>query len=177
MADDHHSRRSLGPHGIQRRSVRGDRGAPDAEASRIPAGFRGLAVSSRAAFGGICSTRVSPFAAHSHIREALFGVGAATLLLLFVGIHNAWDAVAYHVFVHMRDTESERHQDKTSEEGVAMTQGIKDKVIVITGASDGPGEACIRHLARHRRSIYYICFDDVRGYPWQKNHREPGIVF
>jgi hypothetical protein len=26
---------------------------------------------------------------------SLFGVGAAALLLLFVGIHNAWDAVTY----------------------------------------------------------------------------------
>jgi len=25
------------------------------------------------------------------------------LLLLFIGIHNAWDAVAYHVFVNMRE--------------------------------------------------------------------------
>jgi len=32
-------------------------------------------------------------------REALFLVAAATLLLLFVGIHNAWDTVTYHVFV------------------------------------------------------------------------------
>jgi hypothetical protein len=30
----------------------------------------------------------------------LFAVGAAALLLLFVGIHNAWDAVTYHVFVN-----------------------------------------------------------------------------
>jgi NAD(P)-dependent dehydrogenase (short-subunit alcohol dehydrogenase family) len=44
-----------------------------------------------------------------------------------------------------------------------MTQGIKDKVIVITGANDRPGEACICHLARHRRATYHICFDDVRG--------------
>jgi len=29
----------------------------------------------------------------------MFVVGAATLLLLFVGIQNAWDAVTYHVFV------------------------------------------------------------------------------
>jgi hypothetical protein len=28
----------------------------------------------------------------------MFGVGAAALLLLFVGIHNAWDAVTYHVY-------------------------------------------------------------------------------
>jgi hypothetical protein len=41
----------------------------------------------------------SAYAARSHVREALFGVGAAALLLLFIGIHNAWDAVTYHVFV------------------------------------------------------------------------------
>jgi hypothetical protein len=41
----------------------------------------------------------SAFAARSHAREALFGVAAAALLLLFTGIHNAWDAVTYHVFV------------------------------------------------------------------------------
>ena len=40
----------------------------------------------------------STFAALMNIPAALFGVGAAALLLLFVGIHNAWDAVTYHVF-------------------------------------------------------------------------------
>jgi len=40
---------------------------------------------------------VSAFAASSHTREALFGIGTAALLLLFIGIHNAWDAVAYLV--------------------------------------------------------------------------------
>jgi NADP-dependent 3-hydroxy acid dehydrogenase YdfG len=30
-----------------------------------------------------------------------------------------------------------------------MTQGIKDKVVVVTGASSGLGEAAARHLARH----------------------------
>jgi hypothetical protein len=38
----------------------------------------------------------------SHPRGALFGVGAAGLLLLFSGIHNAWDAVAYHVVANIR---------------------------------------------------------------------------
>jgi len=46
---------------------------------------------------------LSAFAAFSHAREALFGVGGAALVLLFVGIHNAWDAVSYHVFVNMRN--------------------------------------------------------------------------
>jgi hypothetical protein len=27
----------------------------------------------------------------------LFGVGAAALLLLFIGIHNAWNSIAYLV--------------------------------------------------------------------------------
>jgi hypothetical protein len=47
---------------------------------------------------------LSAFAATSHTREALFGVGAATLLLLFTGIHNAWDAVTYHLMVNKDDT-------------------------------------------------------------------------
>jgi hypothetical protein len=38
------------------------------------------------------------FEAGPHLRGALFGIGAAAMLLLFVGIHNAWDAVTYHVF-------------------------------------------------------------------------------
>jgi hypothetical protein len=45
---------------------------------------------------------MSALIAVSHTHEAFLGVAAAALLLLFVGIHNAWDAIAYHVFVHMR---------------------------------------------------------------------------
>jgi hypothetical protein len=40
---------------------------------------------------------LSALAAPSNEYEALFGVGAAVLGLLFTGIHNAWDAVSYHV--------------------------------------------------------------------------------
>lgn len=49
---------------------------------------------------GYAMLALSAFAAPSHMREALFVVGAAALLLLFIGIHNAWDAVAYHVLVN-----------------------------------------------------------------------------
>ncbi|MFL6255122.1 MAG: hypothetical protein ACJ74T_08855 [Pyrinomonadaceae bacterium] len=45
---------------------------------------------------------VSAFAARSSTRPALFVVGAASLLLLFVGIHNAWDTVTHLVFVMSR---------------------------------------------------------------------------
>jgi hypothetical protein len=54
---------------------------------------------------------VSAYAALSHARSALFLVGAAALLLLFIGIHNAWDAVTYHVFVRKREhRDTERDQ-------------------------------------------------------------------
>ena len=51
---------------------------------------------------------LSAVAASSYTYEALLGVGASTLLLLFIGIHNAWDGVAYHVFVTRRKTETEQ---------------------------------------------------------------------
>ena len=51
---------------------------------------------------------LSAIAAPLHTHEALLGVGASTLLLLFIGIHNAWDGVAYHVFVTRRNAETER---------------------------------------------------------------------
>jgi hypothetical protein len=41
---------------------------------------------------------VSAILARLNVGEALFAVAAAVLVLLFVGIHNAWDAVTYHVF-------------------------------------------------------------------------------
>jgi hypothetical protein len=57
---------------------------------------------------------LSAIAAPSHMHEALLGVGASTLLLLFIGIHNAWDAVAYHVFVTRRKAESEQRRGEKS---------------------------------------------------------------
>lgn len=53
-----------------------------------------------AAYGALVA---SALAAPSNAREALFGVGAAVLLLLLIGIHNAWDAVTYHVFLARRE--------------------------------------------------------------------------
>jgi len=45
---------------------------------------------------------VSALAAHTHERRALFLVAAAALLLLFIGIHNAWDIASYHVLNQRR---------------------------------------------------------------------------
>lgn len=47
-----------------------------------------------AAYAGLA---VAAASGHAHLHEALFGVGAAALLLLVAGIHNAWDTAAYHV--------------------------------------------------------------------------------
>lgn len=38
-----------------------------------------------------------------HERDALFAVAATTLLLLFTGIHNAWDTVTYLAMEQVRD--------------------------------------------------------------------------
>jgi hypothetical protein len=59
---------------------------------------------------------LSAFAAPFQQREALFAIGAAALLLLFVGIHNAWDSVVYHVFVKIGDATTERRRERGRDE-------------------------------------------------------------
>ena len=52
-------------------------------------------------FAGYGLLALTPLTAFTHADESLFGVATAALLLLFVGIHNAWDTVSYPVFVGM----------------------------------------------------------------------------
>jgi hypothetical protein len=60
-------------------------------------------------FAAYATLAGSAYAARSQARPALFLVGAAALLLLFVGIHNAWDTVTHLVFVRERgEREAER---------------------------------------------------------------------
>jgi hypothetical protein len=59
---------------------------------------------------------VSAFIAGWHARRALFVVAAAVLLLLFIGIHNAWDGVTYHVFIRLHgeanhEVSNSEHED------------------------------------------------------------------
>jgi len=71
---------------------------------------------------------LSALLALSHLQAALFGFGAASLLLLFVGIHNAWDNVAYHVFISRwnpdnspepkeapKETSENEHRDRSNQ--------------------------------------------------------------
>jgi len=62
-----------------------------------------------AAYAGFA---ISSFVALSHPRESLFGVSGAVLLLLFIGIHNAWDNVAYHVLVKVVGKHTEQHTEE-----------------------------------------------------------------
>lgn len=58
-------------------------------------------------FGSYAALAAAAGAAGSHLHAALFLVAGSALLLLFVGIHNAWDTITYHVFVKRRGKEEE----------------------------------------------------------------------
>jgi hypothetical protein len=48
----------------------------------------------------------SALTVRSHVEEAEMAVAAATLLQLFIGVHNSWDTIVYHVLVRMRDADT-----------------------------------------------------------------------
>jgi hypothetical protein len=62
-----------------------------------------------AAYAGLAG---SALAARAFAPTALFLVGAAALMLLFTGIHNAWDTVTHLVFVQTRE-EREDERDRS----------------------------------------------------------------
>lgn len=53
----------------------------------------------------------SAYATRLNVARALFAVGAAALLLVFIGIHNAWDTVTYHVFVRKQQQRQGEQRD------------------------------------------------------------------
>ena len=57
---------------------------------------------------------ISAFAAHGHARSGLFMVAGTSLLLLFIGIHNAWDTVMYQVFI-LKHEQAKRERETTKE--------------------------------------------------------------
>lgn len=61
------------------------------------------------AYVGLCAAAILT---HTHTRGALFGMGGVVLLLLAVGIHNAWDNVTYLVIV-----KRERLQEASNQGG------------------------------------------------------------
>ena len=53
-------------------------------------------------FAAYITLVIAAHAALRHFPPSMFGVAAASLLLLFIGIHNAWDAITYHVYFSRR---------------------------------------------------------------------------
>lgn len=66
-------------------------------------------------FAAYAAMAVSACVACARERAALFLVAASALLLLFIGIHNAWDIVTYHVFAR-KEKEWEVEQPIKSKE-------------------------------------------------------------
>jgi hypothetical protein len=72
-------------------------------------------------------------AMRKHAREALFFVAAATLLLIFIGIHNAWDTVTYITIQNLRRKAGSHSRDErepeqlASGEGLAASSGARDE--------------------------------------------------
>lgn len=62
-------------------------------------------------FAASTTLAVSAHAVHLRAYIPMFGVRGAALLLLFTGIHNAWDAATYHVFVVRPRRDAERNSD------------------------------------------------------------------
>jgi hypothetical protein len=58
---------------------------------------------------GYATIAAMALVAPTHPRAALFGVGSAALLLLFIGIHNAWDGVVYYAVIKRPATKTDRH--------------------------------------------------------------------
>ena len=67
----------------------------------VPTRVRDWAFHVSAAHGGLWATRAIGVRGSHLEREALFAVGSAALLLLFVGIHNAWDRISYSLFANL----------------------------------------------------------------------------
>jgi len=87
---DRHCRSSLGLGGSLRDSLLRHRGPSSASANYLQTGFRGSVVPCSAPICSIRGPVASAGAAHFNGRPALFLAAAAVLVLLFVGIHNAW---------------------------------------------------------------------------------------
>ena len=60
-------------------------------------------------FGAYMMLTVSALLVHSDERRGMFLVAGCALLLLFIGIHNAWDAVTYHVFTRKQEHQEGQH--------------------------------------------------------------------
>ena len=92
------------------------RGTAHEEADRLSAGFEDWLFHFVLPAAGYALLVVAAFAKDALAKNALLAVGAAALVLLFIGIHNAWDAVSYHVLVHIHGSKKAKHDNKRVED-------------------------------------------------------------
>src|SRR5881628_1179483 len=102
MGRNHRCRGSLGNIGSRRGRLRRHRGPWMRKQSAYRPVFEDWLFHVVLPFAAYAVLAVSAFAAPYSARPALFLVGAAALVLLSTGIHNAWDAVTYQIFVRSR---------------------------------------------------------------------------
>lgn len=62
-------------------------------------------------FGAYVMLAVSAWVAHYDERPGMYLVGGAALLLLSIGIDNAWDAVTYHVYTSKKEHRGTQRHD------------------------------------------------------------------
>jgi hypothetical protein len=71
---------------------------------------------------------ISALAAIYFAKTALFGVGSSALLLLFIGIHNAWDTATYNIFVigPKLDAKARKENEGDAPPGVIEAEDAED---------------------------------------------------
>src|SRR5262245_47079623 len=102
MAQHYTARRVVGCGWLGRTGVRVSGRTPLAATNGLFNAIRRLDVSCAVALRQLLCLFGSAVVAWSYEREALFGAAAAALMLLFIGIHNSWDSIAYHVFIRRK---------------------------------------------------------------------------
>jgi hypothetical protein len=70
---------------------------------------------------------VAAFTLRSYPRQTLFVIGGSALLLLFVGIHNAWDAVTYITIDQAGNKNSEVHDEPSELKSTASGKKEKER--------------------------------------------------
>lgn len=65
-------------------------------------------------FGAYATLLIAAAFVQARTLAALFAIGAVSLLLLFIGIHNAWDTVTYIAVGNSRWADGEQAQDAAS---------------------------------------------------------------
>jgi hypothetical protein len=78
----------------------------------------------------------------SHERpDTLYVVGAAALLLVFIGIHNAWDTVTYVMFERAKEQREDRARERREREAkeAAVMAAVPPAIPPVPARSESQG--------------------------------------